>query len=146
MSLLDIFRLVGFATGATLHFYLVWLLSLRRGLRLGERALLALGISLGAWHLGNFLASAYALIGGTGAPFSASPVASDGKLYFSSEDGDIFVVRAGPKYEFLSKNPVGEVLMATPAVSDGFIIVRGLNHLFAFGDSTATKKTARSQN
>jgi len=85
-------------------------------------------------------------LGGTGAPFSASPVASDGKLYFSSEDGDIFVVRAGPKYEFLSKNPVGEVLMATPAVSDGFIIVRGLNHLFAFGDSTATKKTARSQN
>jgi len=69
MSLLDIFRLVGFATGAALHFYLVWLLSVRRGLRLGERALVALGISLGAWHLGNFLASAYALIGGTGAPF-----------------------------------------------------------------------------
>ena len=85
-------------------------------------------------------------LGGTGAPFTASPVASDGKLYFSSEDGDIFVVKAGPKYEFLSKNPVGEVLMATPAVSDGLIIVRGLNHLFAFGDSSATKKTAVSQN
>ncbi|HZJ42672.1 MAG TPA: PQQ-binding-like beta-propeller repeat protein, partial [Pyrinomonadaceae bacterium] len=85
-------------------------------------------------------------LGGTGAPFTASPVASDGKLYFSSEDGDIFVVKAGPKYEFLSKNPVGEVLMATPAVSDGLIIVRGLNHLFAFGESPATTKKTGSQN
>jgi len=69
MSLLDIFRLVGFATGAAMHFYLAWLLGLRRDLRQGERALLALGISLGAWHLGNFLSSVYTLIGGTGAPF-----------------------------------------------------------------------------
>jgi outer membrane protein assembly factor BamB len=84
-------------------------------------------------------------LGGTGAPFTASPVASDGKLYFSSEDGDIFVVKAGPKYELLSKNPVGEVMMATPAVSDGLIIVRGLNHLFAFGEAPATKKRSTTQ-
>lgn len=84
-------------------------------------------------------------LGGTGAPFTASPVASDGKLYFSSEDGDIFVVKAGPKYELLSKNPVGEVMMATPAISDGLIIVRGLNHLFAFGEATTTKKTSSTQ-
>ncbi len=69
MSLLDIFRLVGFATGAALHFYLAWLLGIRRGLRHGERALLGLGISLGAWHLGNFIASFYGLIGGTAAPW-----------------------------------------------------------------------------
>jgi len=84
-------------------------------------------------------------LGGTGGAFTASPVASDGKLYLSSEDGDIFVVKAGPKYELLSKNPVGEVMMATPAISDGLLIVRGLNHLFAFGEGPATKKTATTQ-
>lgn len=65
------------------------------------------------------------------AGFSASPVASDGKIYFPSEDGDVFVLRAGPKYELLSINPMGEPLMATPAISDGMIILRGQNHLFA---------------
>jgi outer membrane protein assembly factor BamB len=76
-------------------------------------------------------------LGGTGGAFTASPVASDGKLYLSSEDGDGFVVKTGPKYELLSKNPVGEVMMATPAVSDGLVIVRTVSHLFAFGESPA---------
>jgi signal transduction histidine kinase len=62
MSLLDILKLVGFATGATLHFYLAWLLGRRHVVRAGERALFALGISLGAWHLGNFLATIFTLL------------------------------------------------------------------------------------
>lgn len=62
--------------------------------------------------------------------FTASPVAADGKLYFPSEDGDIFVVKAGPKFELLATNPMGEVLMATPAVSDGLLIVRGRGHVY----------------
>ena len=62
MSLLDILKLVGFATGATLHFYLAWLLGRRHIVRVGERALFALGISLGAWHLGNFLATIFTLL------------------------------------------------------------------------------------
>jgi outer membrane protein assembly factor BamB len=66
-----------------------------------------------------------------GGGFSASPVAADGKLYFPSEDGEIYVLKAGPKYELLSVNPMGEALMATPAISDGVIFVRGQNHLFA---------------
>jgi outer membrane protein assembly factor BamB len=74
-------------------------------------------------------------IGGTGAAFTASPVASDGKIYLASEDGDVFVVKAGPKYELLSKNPVGEVMMATPAISDGMVIVRTISHLYAFGSA-----------
>ena len=68
---------------------------------------------------------------GGGGSFSASPVAADGKLYLSSEDGDIFVVRAGPKYELLATNHLGEVVMATPAISDGTIIIRGLKDVFA---------------
>jgi signal transduction histidine kinase len=62
MSLLDILKLVGFATGAALHFYLAWLLSRRHVVRAGERPLFALGISLGAWHLGNFLATIFTLL------------------------------------------------------------------------------------
>ena len=66
---------------------------------------------------------------------------SDGKIFLSSEDGDVFVVKAGPKYELLATNPVGEVMMATPALSDGLVIVRGINHLFAFGEANGTKTT-----
>jgi outer membrane protein assembly factor BamB len=80
-------------------------------------------------------------LGGTGGAFTASPVASDGKIYLSSEDGDVFVVKAGPKYELLSKNPVGEVMMATPAISDGLLIVRTVSHLYAFGETPASSKT-----
>jgi len=82
-------------------------------------------------------------LGGKGGAFTSSPVASDGKIYLSSEDGDVFVVKAGPKYELLATNPVGEVMMATPAISDGLVIVRGINHLFAFGEATGKATTAK---
>jgi hypothetical protein len=55
----------------------------------------------------------------------ASPVASDGKNYLPSSDGDVFVVKAGAKHELLATNSVGEVMMATPAISNGLVIVRG---------------------
>jgi outer membrane protein assembly factor BamB len=70
---------------------------------------------------------------GMGGSFSASPVAADGKIYLTSEDGDIFVVKAGPKYELLATNSVGEIVMATPALSDGIVLVRGLRNVFAIG-------------
>jgi outer membrane protein assembly factor BamB len=82
---------------------------------------------------------------GKGGAFTASPVASDGKLYMSSEDGDVFVVKAGPKFELLATNPVGEVMMATPAISGGLVIVRGVKHLFAFGPP-APAKVAKAGN
>jgi outer membrane protein assembly factor BamB len=70
-------------------------------------------------------------LGGSGGSFSASPVAADGKIYCTSEDGDVFVIKAGPAYEELAKNSVGEVMMATPAISDGLIIFRGLKNVIA---------------
>ena len=69
----------------------------------------------------------------SGSGFSASPVAADGRIYLSSEDGDIFVVRSGPRFELLAKNPMGEPLMSTPALSGGTMFVRGEKHLFAVG-------------
>ena len=66
-----------------------------------------------------------------GANFSASPVVVDGKLYCMSEDGDIYVFSTGPKYELLAKSSLGEAVMASPAISDGKMIVRGLKHLYS---------------
>jgi len=68
---------------------------------------------------------------GAGGSFSASPVAADGKLYFTSEDGDMFVVKAGASYELLATNHIGQVVMATPAISDGTIFIRGLKDVIA---------------
>jgi hypothetical protein len=65
--------------------------------------------------------------------FGASPVAADGRIYLSSEDGDIFVVKAGPKFELLGKNPMGQLLMATPAISGRMMFVRAERDLFAIG-------------
>jgi outer membrane protein assembly factor BamB len=67
---------------------------------------------------------------GGGGSFVASPVAADGRLYLASEEGDIYVVRAGRTYEELAKNEMKEVIVGTPAVSDGFIIVRTIGHVY----------------
>ncbi len=63
--------------------------------------------------------------------FTASPVAGDGKIYVSSEDGDICVIKAGPAFEMLSKNSMGEVCMASPAISEGTIYFRTQSHVVA---------------
>jgi outer membrane protein assembly factor BamB len=65
--------------------------------------------------------------------FSASPVAADGKLYLASEDGEIVVVRAGPLFELAARHPMGQPLMATPAISANVLLVRGERDLFAIG-------------
>lgn len=70
-------------------------------------------------------------IGTTNSTFSASPIAAAGRIYFASEDGEVFVVKAGAVYELLATNRMGEPLMATPAASDGVLLIRGQRHLFA---------------
>jgi outer membrane protein assembly factor BamB len=65
--------------------------------------------------------------------FTASPVAADGKLYFASEDGDVYVVKTGPEFKVLATNPMGEVCMATPAISEGILYFRTQGNLVAIG-------------
>ena len=65
--------------------------------------------------------------------FSASAVAANGRLYFTSEDGDVYVVKTGPTYELLGTNSLGEVAMATPAISEGTLLFRTRNYLVAVG-------------
>jgi outer membrane protein assembly factor BamB len=68
-----------------------------------------------------------------GSGFSASPVAADGKLYLSNEDGEMLVIAAGRKFTHLTTNSMGELLMATPALSEGVMYVRSSQSLFAVG-------------
>lgn len=61
---------------------------------------------------------------------SASPVLIDGKIYVSSEQGDVLVYEAGPQYKLLAKNTLGEAIFATPAIADDRLYIRGAQHLF----------------
>jgi outer membrane protein assembly factor BamB len=68
-----------------------------------------------------------------GSGFSASPVAADGKIYLANEDGEILVIAAGEKFTHVATNSMGELLMATPALSEGRMYVRSSSSLFAIG-------------
>jgi len=70
---------------------------------------------------------------GTGGSFSASPVGADGRLYIASEDGEVYVISATPDMKQLARNEMKEVIMATPAISDGLIILRTMGHLYGIG-------------
>ena len=71
---------------------------------------------------------------GSGGSVVASPIAAAGMLYITGEEGDVYVVKAGPQYELLSKNSVGEPVLATPAMAGDMLIVRGARHLFAIAE------------
>jgi outer membrane protein assembly factor BamB len=68
-----------------------------------------------------------------GVSYTASPIAADGRLYFTSEQGAVRVVKAGPEFELLAVNELGDVCMATPAISSGTLFVRCQHFLFALG-------------
>jgi outer membrane protein assembly factor BamB len=67
------------------------------------------------------------------ATFTASPIAFDGKLLLLSEDGDGFLIKAGPTHEVLRTNALGEPIHASPAVADGRLFIRAQNHLYCIG-------------
>ena len=76
-------------------------------------------------------------MGAVGASFSASPIAADGRLFFPSETGEVYVLRAGPEYELLATNVMDEVVMATPAISNGLMVVRTLGHVVGLAEPKA---------
>jgi outer membrane protein assembly factor BamB len=73
------------------------------------------------------------LAGATSA-FTSSPVANDGKVYIASEDGQIFVVKAGATYELLAMNEMNTPVLATPALSEGRLLLRTQDQLMAIGN------------
>ncbi len=66
--------------------------------------------------------------------FTASLVAADGRVYIPSEDGEVYVLRAGPEYKIEAVNSMNDVLMATPAISTNMLIVRTQHHVFGITD------------
>jgi outer membrane protein assembly factor BamB len=75
-----------------------------------------------------------ARIGGTGGSYAASPIAADGRLYFTTEEGETFVVEAGREYRLLAKNRVEGVVLSTPAASDGLLVIRTLERVYGIAE------------
>ena len=63
-------------------------------------------------------------LGGATSAFTASPVANDGRVYVASEDGQIFVIKAGPVYEQIAMNEMSAPVLASPAISEGRLLLR----------------------
>lgn len=72
-------------------------------------------------------------LGAGGPGYTPSLVAGDGKLYATSEEGTVHVLRAGTTFEELAVNELGEQCMATPAISGGRLHFRTRHHLIAIG-------------
>ena len=66
--------------------------------------------------------------------FTCSPWANNGKVFCLSEDGDTFVIQAGPEFKVLGCNRLQEMCMATPAAVRGSLLIRTLSKLYRIGD------------
>jgi len=74
-----------------------------------------------------------------GGTFTGSPVAVNGKLYVPTEEGLIYVIEAGPVYREIAVNEIGEAVMATPAVSEGILLIRTPSTLWAIADPSTPR-------
>jgi outer membrane protein assembly factor BamB len=63
--------------------------------------------------------------------FSASAIAASGKIYFTSEAGNVWVVKAGPEYNLIAKNSIKDNCMATPAISGNTLFFRSQHYVIA---------------
>lgn len=71
-----------------------------------------------------------ARVGGVGHTFSASPIATDTRVYFPDEEGVTVVIKAGDSYEELAKNDLGSMMLASPAVSGNSLFLRTEKKLY----------------
>jgi outer membrane protein assembly factor BamB len=78
-----------------------------------------------------------------GSGFSASPVAADGKLYAANEDGQVVVLAAGDTFRHIATNTMDDLVMATPALSDGVMYVRTAQSLIAVGKAQRIRAANR---
>lgn len=92
-------------------------------------------ITYGA-HTGEIVYQAR--IGGTGGAYVASPVIADGRIYFTSEECTVHVAAAGPEYRDITSNEMDDVCWATPAISDGLLVIRTLRYVYGIGGEAGT--------
>jgi outer membrane protein assembly factor BamB len=71
---------------------------------------------------------------GSGNSYVSSPVASDGRIYITDDQGMVYVIGAGRQYRLLAENPLGDICQSTPAISDNAIYFRTMKHLIAIGN------------
>ncbi len=76
-----------------------------------------------------------ARIGGSSQSITASPIAADGRLYFTTEEGQVYVVQAGPEYKELAVNQVNGTCMASPALSDGVLVISSAGMVYGFSEN-----------
>ncbi len=72
-------------------------------------------------------------LGAGATAFTASPVASGGHVYFATEDGEVYVIKAGPAFDLVATNRLDAPMLATPAISDGRLFIRTKDEILAFG-------------
>ncbi len=77
-----------------------------------------------------------------GGTMTSSPVAGGGKIYQGTEQGSLYVLAAGPEYRELAVHEIGAPLMATPAISEGLLLVRTPSELIAFGKPKAARESS----
>ena len=66
--------------------------------------------------------------------FTSSPVGNDGKVYIAGEDGQVIVLKAGPDFVRLATNDMGAPVLATPAISEGKLLIRTQSQIVAIGN------------
>jgi outer membrane protein assembly factor BamB len=71
---------------------------------------------------------------GEGGSFTSSPIAANGKIYVTNEEGQTFAIKAGPQFELLGKNELGEVVLSTPAISEKLLYVRTSGGVLAIAE------------
>ena len=71
-----------------------------------------------------------------GGACNSSPIASNGRVYFSNNEGTTFVVKAGREFELLGTNSLGERITASPAVSGNQLFYRTDSHVYCIGENT----------
>jgi outer membrane protein assembly factor BamB len=73
------------------------------------------------------------LLKDTSSAFTSSPVANDGRIYIAGEDGQVIVFKAGPVFERIATNDMGASVLASPAISDGRLLMRTASQLVSIG-------------
>jgi len=76
---------------------------------------------------------------------NSSPIAGDGHIYLSDNEGTTFVVKAGREFELLSKNSLGERITASPAISGSELFYRTDSHVFCIAEKSSAQSARRSQ-
>jgi outer membrane protein assembly factor BamB len=90
-------------------------------------------------HTGKLIYDRERLNPAATAEFTSSPWAYDGKIFCLSEDGDTYVIQAGPQYKLIGKNPLDEMCMATPAIARDSLIIRTASKVYRIKDGGSTK-------